>query len=183
MNTLPSRVHDSQNGLNYTLVENYYLPDLEIESGQPIGKFGRARMKYLKEYRPGLYSRLLLSGKLYDDLNEVDAEAQRLLDQMIPQMAAEAGINEDLKAADPIRWGGRSRKSSVTMSYSSKGKENSVLKPNQARILHLVSKRILVFRFSMKHLCASVQRFSFDQYAKHFIGAVFNKLRTKNAES
>lgn len=106
MNTLPSRVHDSQNGLNYTLVGDYYLPDLEIESSQPIGKFGRARMKYLKEYRPELYSRLLLSGKLYDDLNEVDAEAQRLLDQMIPQMAAEAGINEDLKAADPMRWVG-----------------------------------------------------------------------------
>ena len=61
-------------------------------------------MEYLKEHRPGLYSRLLLSGKLYDDLNEVDAEAQRLLDEMIPKMAAEAGVNEDLKAADPIRW-------------------------------------------------------------------------------
>ena len=34
MNTLPSRVHDSQNGLNYTLVGDYYLPDLEIESSQ-----------------------------------------------------------------------------------------------------------------------------------------------------
>ena len=53
-----------------------------------------------------MYSRLLLSGKLYDDLHEVDSEAQRLLDQMIPQMAAEAGINEDLKAADPMRWVG-----------------------------------------------------------------------------
>ena len=51
MNALPSRVHDSQNELNYTLVGNYCLPDLEIESGQPIGKFGRARMKVLKEYR------------------------------------------------------------------------------------------------------------------------------------
>lgn len=104
MNMLPSRVHDSQNGLNYTLVENYYLPDLEIESGQPIGKFGRARMKYLKEYRPGLYSRLLLSGKLYDDLHEVDAEAQHLLDEMISRVAVDAGINKQLKAADPMRW-------------------------------------------------------------------------------
>lgn len=97
MSTLPSRVHDSQNGLNYTLVGNYYLPDLEIESSQPIVKFGRARMKVLKEYRPGLYSRLLLSGKLYDDLNEVDAETQRLLDEMIPQMAAAAGIRVSMK--------------------------------------------------------------------------------------
>lgn len=104
MNTLPSRVHDSQNGLNYTLVGNYCLPDLEIESGQPIGKFGRARMKYLKEYRPGLYSRLLLIGKLYDDLNEVDAEAQHLLDEMISRVAVDAGINKQLKAADPMRW-------------------------------------------------------------------------------
>ncbi len=104
MNTLPSRVHDSQNGLNYTLVGDYYLPDLEIESSQPIGKFGRARMKVLKEYRPGLYSRLLLSGKLYDDLHEVDAEAQHLLDEMISRVAVDAGINKQLKAADPMRW-------------------------------------------------------------------------------
>ena len=106
MSTLPSRVHDSQNGLNYTLVGDYYRPDIEIEVSQPLGKYGRARMKYLKEHRPGLYSRLFLSGKLYDDLHEADSEAQRLLDQMIPQMAAEAGINEDLKAADPMRWVG-----------------------------------------------------------------------------
>lgn len=106
MNTLPSKVHDSQNGLNYTLVGDYYRPDIEIEVSQPLGKYGRARMKYPKEHRPGLYSRLFLSGKLYDDLHEADSEAQRLLDEMIPQMAAAAGINEDLKAADPMRWVG-----------------------------------------------------------------------------
>lgn len=106
MNTLPSRIHDSKNGLGYTLVGDYYLPDLEIESSQPIYKYGRLRLEYLKEHRPWLYSRLLLSGKLYDDLNEVDAEAQRLLDQMIPQMAAEAGVDEELKTADPMKWVG-----------------------------------------------------------------------------
>ena len=97
MNTLPSKVHDSQNGLNYTLVEDYYRPDIEIEVSQPLGKYGRARMKYLKEHRPGLYSRLFLSGKLYDDLHEADSEAQRLLDEMIPQMAAAAGIRVSMK--------------------------------------------------------------------------------------
>lgn len=106
MNTLPSRIHDSTNGLDYTLIGDYYLPDLGIESSQPIGKYGRARMKFLKEHRSGLYSRLLLSGKLYGNLHEVDAGAQRLLDKMIPKMAAEAGVNEDLKAADPMRWVG-----------------------------------------------------------------------------
>ena len=106
MNTLPSRIHDSKNGLDYTLVGDYYLPDLEIESSQPIGKYGRARMRYLKEHRPGLYSRLLLSGKLYGDLHEVDAEAQHLLDEMIPRMTAAAGVDEGLKAADLMKWVG-----------------------------------------------------------------------------
>lgn len=104
MNALPSKIHDNQNGLDYTLVGDYYLPDIEIKASQPLDNYGRARMKYLKEHRPGLYSRLLLSGKMYDDLNEVDAEAQRLLDEVIPQMAAEAGVDEGLKAADPMRW-------------------------------------------------------------------------------
>ena len=52
MNTLPSRIHDSKNGLDYTLVGDYYLPDLEIESSQPIYKYGRLRLEYLKEHRP-----------------------------------------------------------------------------------------------------------------------------------
>lgn len=64
MNTLPSRIHDSKNGLNYTLVGDYYLPDIEVEASQPLGKYGSARMKVLKEHRPGLYIRLLRSGKL-----------------------------------------------------------------------------------------------------------------------
>ena len=106
MNTFPTKIHDYKNGLDYTLVGDYYLPDLGIESSQPLGKFGRARMKVLKEHRPGLYSRLLLGGKLCDDLREVDAEAQRLLDEMIPKMAAEADVNEELKAIDPMKWVG-----------------------------------------------------------------------------
>ena len=139
MNILPSRIHDNKNGLNYTLVGDYYLPDLGIESSQPIGKYGRARMKVLKEQRPGLYGRLLLSGKLYDDLREVDAEAKHLLDEMISQMAAEVGVNEDLKAADPMRWVGmiipsrhRSRKSSGTMLFSADMQKNGVFTATQS---------------------------------------------------
>ena len=106
MNTLPSRIHDSTNGLDYTLVGDYYLPNLEIETFQPIGKYGRARMKVLKEHRIGLCSRLLLSGNLYDNLHKVDAEAQHLLDEMISKMAAKAGVNEELRAINPMKWVG-----------------------------------------------------------------------------
>ena len=49
---------------------------------------------------------LLLSGKLYDDLREADETAQRMLDQLIPQMAKDADVTEEMKASDPMRWTG-----------------------------------------------------------------------------
>ena len=93
-----------KNGIHYTLHGDYYLPDLEVDPGYPIGKYGMARMKYLEEQRPGLYTRLLLSGKLNDDLHQTDVQAHYLLDTMITQMAQEAGITEALKAVDQLRW-------------------------------------------------------------------------------
>lgn len=95
-----------ENGIHYTLHGDYYLPDLEVEAGYPLGKYGIARMKYLEEQRPGLYTRLLLSGKLYEDLHQADEQAQHLLDTMIPQMAKEAGVTEQMKMTDQLRWVG-----------------------------------------------------------------------------
>lgn len=95
-----------ENGIHYTLHGDYYLPDLEVEAGYPLGKYGMARMKYLEEQRPGLHTRLLLSGKLYEDLHQADEQAQHLLETMIPQMAKEAGATEQMKMTDQLRWVG-----------------------------------------------------------------------------
>lgn len=97
MNELPKKIHDDKNGLDYILCGDYYLPDLGVEPGYPLSKYGMVRMQYLKEHRPGLYTRLLLSGKLNDDLHQADVQAQHLLETMIPQMAKEAGVTERLK--------------------------------------------------------------------------------------
>lgn len=101
---LPANIHDARNGLNYILHGDYYLPDITVEPGKPLGKYGRARLQYLKEHRSNYFTRLLLSGKLYVDLNETDAEAQRLLETIIPAMAKQAGVTEKLKAVDPSQW-------------------------------------------------------------------------------
>ena len=106
MSNLAKHIHDEKNGLDYTLYGDYYLPDLGVEPGYPLGKYGMMRMQYLKEHRPGLYTRLLLSGKLNDDLHQADVQAQHLLDTMIPQMAKEAGVTEQLKMMDQLRWVG-----------------------------------------------------------------------------
>ena len=70
----------------------------------PLGKYGRMRLRYLKKHRPCTYTALLLSGKLYDELHDADETAQRMLDQLIPQMAKDADVTEEMKASDPMRW-------------------------------------------------------------------------------
>lgn len=104
MNMLPSKIHDHNNGLDYTLVGDYYLPDLKPFKAPPLCKYGRMRLRYLKKHRPCTYTALLLSGKLYDDLYEADKTAQRMLDQLIPQMVKDADVTEEMKASDPMRW-------------------------------------------------------------------------------
>lgn len=104
MSELPKKIHDDKNGLDYTLCVDYYLPDLGVEPGYPLGKYGMVRMQYLKEHRLGLYTRLLLSGKLNDDLHQADVQAQHLLGTLIPQMAKEAGVTEQMKMTEQLRW-------------------------------------------------------------------------------
>ena len=96
------------NELAYTRCGDYYIPDLKL-SGQPeapIGKYGRMRQRYLKEHRPSLYSSLILSEKLYPHLLEIDQAAQERMDAMLPHMMKAAGVTEELKARDPMRWVG-----------------------------------------------------------------------------
>ena len=103
---LPLHVHDNQNGLDYTLHGDYYFPDLtapEADS-KPIGKWGRMHRDYLKEHKPGLYSHLILSGRLYRQLAELNDQAQARLEAIIRQMQHNEGVDEKMKAQDPMLW-------------------------------------------------------------------------------
>ena len=96
------------NELTYTRCGDYYIPDLKLseQSEAPIGKYGRMRQRYLREHRPGLYSSLILSEKLYPHLLEIDRAARGRMDAMLPRMMEAAGVTEELKARDPMRWVG-----------------------------------------------------------------------------
>ena len=96
------------NELTYIRCGDYYIPDLKLSERPetPIGKYGRMRQRYLKEHRPGLYSSLILSEKLYLHLLEVDREARERMDAMLPRMMEAAGVTEELKSRDPMRWVG-----------------------------------------------------------------------------
>ena len=109
MRTMNQQIHDQKNGLTNTLQGDYYLPDLNLSDADksPIGRYGQMRLDYLRENRPGLYTRLLLSGKLYEHLAEIDSTSRERMSRMVPQMATAEGINEALKARNPIAWVGR----------------------------------------------------------------------------
>ena len=94
--------------LTYIRCGDYYIPDLKLSERPetPIGKYGRMRQRYLKEHRPGLYSGLILSEKLYPHLLEIDRAARERMDAMLPRMMGAAGVTEELKAHDPMRWVG-----------------------------------------------------------------------------
>ena len=97
-----------ENSLTYTMNGDYQIPDLKLteQPEKPLGKYGRMRKAYLKEHRPLIYNQLLLTEKLYPHLIEIDETAQTRLEQMMPQLAKDAGATEQLKASDPMRWVG-----------------------------------------------------------------------------
>ena len=96
----------TENGIHYTLHGDCYFPDLDLPDSprQTISHYGWMRKAYLEEHRPGLYERLLLSGKLYDHLAETDQVCQDRMERMSAQMAEAEGINEKLKASDQLGW-------------------------------------------------------------------------------
>ena len=102
---LKPKVHDNRNHLDYVLADNYYLPALRPpEETRPIGHWGRLHSEYLKTYRPILYQALLLSGKLYTILADLDEQATERCCLIVQQMAQAEGITEELKATDPVSW-------------------------------------------------------------------------------
>ena len=101
-------IYNGNNGLWYELQGDYYIPCLTLgeEEKRPIGKWGRKHLRYLKEHRPVLYTVLLLGGKLSSHLAEIDIRATEIYDQLMQQMVQQNGINEQLKAIDPMAWVG-----------------------------------------------------------------------------
>ncbi|HIZ41383.1 MAG TPA: TnpV protein [Candidatus Gemmiger excrementigallinarum] len=94
-----------EQGIRYQLKGDYYLPVLELpEESRPIGRWGRLHKAYLKNQRPILYQSLLLSGKLYTVLADLNEQAAERCSLIIRQMAEAEGITEELKANDPMRW-------------------------------------------------------------------------------
>ena len=94
--------------ITYRKHEDFCVPNLLMHGSEPAayGRFGRMRLKYLKEHRRATYINLKTSGQLIHHLNEIDREANEMLRLLIEQMARAHGITEQLKVEDQMAWVG-----------------------------------------------------------------------------
>ena len=90
--------------ITYHCEGDYILPDLLPPDAPRIGAWGLRRKRFLQKYHDGIYTGLLLSGRLNVHLEEVDRVANEMFDLLVKQYAAREGVTEQLKAKDQMEW-------------------------------------------------------------------------------
>ena len=89
--------------LNYTKIGDYQLPNLTLSQPKtPLGKYGRMRRNYLKQYRPVLYNSMLLNGTLYPHLMELEQTAENRMQQTMAQLLKQNPAPE--KEQNQMAW-------------------------------------------------------------------------------
>lgn len=107
MKALKKHISDEKNGLDYILTGDCCLPDLRLPGeARPMGRWGRIYKDYPEQYHTARYNDLLLSGKLWTYLADLNEQARERMECMITQMKAAEGVTEELKARDTMAWVG-----------------------------------------------------------------------------
>lgn len=93
-----------QNGGTYINVGDYYIPNLTVPEWKPVGKYGMLCRTYLKNHHRTFYNTLFMSGKLNDYLCDIDAQADKLREILLPKYKSAYGITEQLKSENQMKW-------------------------------------------------------------------------------
>ena len=95
----------TKNGIDYVLVEDYYIPDLKLsEEERPIGKYGRMHREYLRENHPILFNELALRFQLWTYLADINEQAQERFQVIISQMQKAESVTDKLKEDNQRKW-------------------------------------------------------------------------------
>jgi len=92
------------NEITYHREGDYLIPDLLPPQEPHVGIWGQRRKRFLQKYHDGIYTGLLLSGKLNAHLEEIDRSANEMFDLLMKQYAAREGVSEQLKAENQMEW-------------------------------------------------------------------------------
>ena len=107
-NELPKTKIDKRTGIEYRLEENYYIPNLAMPKQEKIvlNKYGRMRLKYLKEHKNADYTIMLMDGTLNTHLKELQETANNRVQQIISELKSKSDLTEDMKNTDMLYWVG-----------------------------------------------------------------------------
>lgn len=100
---------EKKEAITYSRCGEYLVPNLVLDKGKvrpKIGRYGRMRLKFLKEEMKAVYIKMLMEDTLTDYLLEVDAKATDMENMLINDMKKRANINEKLKETDQMKWVG-----------------------------------------------------------------------------
>lgn len=108
MNELPKTKIDERTGIGYHLEGDYYIPNLVVPQQEKItlNKYGRIRLKYLKECKKAEYSIMMIDGTLNKHLKEIQELAQTRMEQVIKQLKEKSDLTEDVKNTNMLYWVG-----------------------------------------------------------------------------
>ena len=107
-NELPKTKIDERTGIEYHLEGDYYIPNLAMPKQEKItlNKYGRMRLKYLKEYKKADYTIMLMNGTLNTQLKEIQKTADNRVQQIISELKSKSDLTEDMKNTDILYWVG-----------------------------------------------------------------------------
>lgn len=107
-NELPKTKIDKRTGIEYHLEGDYYIPNLAIPKQEEItlNKYGRMRLKYLKEHKKSDYTIMLMDGTLNTYLKEIQETADNRVEKIINELKAKSNLTEDMKNTDMLYWVG-----------------------------------------------------------------------------
>ena len=105
---LKKEITDEKTGISYTLVGDYYLPNLKLEQEEKVqlNKYGLLRLDYLKEHKKVDFSIMFMNRTLNKHLKEVQELAQARVNELVEQLKAKSDITEDMKNTDMLYWVG-----------------------------------------------------------------------------
>ena len=103
-NELPKTKIDERTGIEYRLEGDYYIPNLTLPKQETIilNKYGRMRLKYLKEHKKADYTIMLMNGTLSTHLKEIQKTADNRVQQIISELKAKSNLTEDMKNTDML---------------------------------------------------------------------------------
>ena len=97
-------ITDERTGIKYTLVGDYYFPELSAPESPQIGVWGRRHLDYLHKHKHLDFELMLIRGKLNAHLESIDRQAEELLSHLVSDMAEQEGVTEALKESNQMEW-------------------------------------------------------------------------------